>query len=94
MPALLGHRVRCTPSLLLLVFLWYYLMFQRLPFKLAISQRDSRGQLSHHGSGCQDKYSQRLREDSPPGMKPQTLARVMPGQIIDTEASPAQGQGK
>lgn len=27
-------------------FLWYYLTFQRLPFKLAISQRASRGQLS------------------------------------------------
>lgn len=44
-------------------FLWYYLMFQRLPFKLAISQRASRGQLSHPGPGCQDK--QWLRVESP-----------------------------
>lgn len=46
-------------------FPWYYLMFQRLPFKLAISQRASRGQLSHPGLGCQDKQSQWLREESP-----------------------------
>lgn len=44
-------------------FLWYYLMFQRLPFKLAISQRASRGQLSHPSPGCQDK--QWLRVESP-----------------------------
>lgn len=30
----------------------------------------------------------------PPGMQPQTLARVMAGQTIDTEAGAAQGQGK
>lgn len=48
MSVLRGHYVHWTPSHATSTspFLWYYLTFQRLPFKLAISQRASRGQLS------------------------------------------------
>lgn len=61
-----GHYVHCTPSHA------FYFSFplvlsnvSKTSFKLAISQRASRGQLSHPGPGCQDKQSQWLKEESP-----------------------------